>query len=582
MSDVDEIKARLDIAEVIGGYIKLEKAGKNLRANCPFHNEKTPSFHVSPDRQRYHCFGCSAGGDIFTFVEEFEGLDFQGALKLLADRAGVTLSYTPGKNKKEGEDLYMLMEEAARVYEKNLMNTTEAREYLKKRGVTEKTMKSFRLGYASDEWRFLKNEMNTLGIEDEKLLEAGLIKETEKAGKDGKKKRYDRFRDRIIFPIFDTAGRVIAFSGRILHEREKAPKYLNSPETPLFNKSQVIYGLDRAKGSIRKNNFSILVEGQMDIVLSHQAGYSNTVASSGTSITAHHLKALSRLSQNIVLAFDSDSAGRSSLIRTSEVALTMGMDVKVADLPPGSDPADMIREGKDAWKRIIRSSKHVIDYLLSKCSEESSDERAFLRSTKEIVLPLLSVMSDKIDREHFIREVERATDLSDSLIREEIRSITSEKMSEPSRKPVTALGEKKQKHSPQRKHSIERYIIGIIEWQNKGGGDMEDGVYIEKLEKLTGEAYATILGAHDRDALIFEVERLFSRSTSLKEDLHLLLLHLEEEILKEELESVNKKLSESEKSRDEDKSVEYLRRVQEIALNIAKIRDEIQQEFHVI
>src|SRR6185369_16545446 len=263
-SPVDKIKERLGIEEVVSSYIKLDRAGNNLKARCPFHNEKTPSFFISPDRGSYYCFGCGASGDIFTFVEEFEGLDFKGALKLLADRAGVPLeAFTPERKEAESEKerLYRAMEEATKYFEDNLRNNSkeskEVLEYLTSRGVNEKSIKDFRVGFAILDWRKLYDHLRSKGFADADIERAGLAKKPE----DKSKAMYDRFRGRIMFPITDSSGRVVAFSGRIFVDDGKSAKYLNSPETPIFSKHAVLFGIDKAKESIRKNNFSILVEG---------------------------------------------------------------------------------------------------------------------------------------------------------------------------------------------------------------------------------------------------------------------------------------------------------------------------------
>jgi len=320
---VEKIKERLGIAEVVGGYLKLEKAGKNLRARCPFHNEKTPSFFVSPDRGSYYCFGCGAKGDIFSFVEQFEGLDFKGALKLLADRAGVKLEYDRGSfsdGKSEREKIFQILEEATGYFETNLKSNDEARNYLQKRGVAEKTCVVFRLGYAPDEWRSLLTHLKNKKFTESDLEKAGLIKKNETGSN-----YYDRFRGRIIFPIADSAGRIVGFSGRILKGKPEDAKYLNSPETELFAKSRILYGLDKAKAEIRRRDFAVLVEGQMDLLMSHQAGVANAVASSGTALTDEHINLLKRFSNRLLLVFDPDEAGFKAALRGAGLALTRGL-----------------------------------------------------------------------------------------------------------------------------------------------------------------------------------------------------------------------------------------------------------------
>jgi DNA primase len=341
-SSVDQIKSKIDIVSLVGSYIKLDKAGTNFKGKCPFHNEKTPSFFVSPDRGSYYCFGCQAKGDIFTFVQEFEGLDFIGSLKILADKAGVTLEQYDRGEKTEKERLHNVLEQAVFFYEKKLSENKQALDYLFGRGVTEETLKNFRIGFAPLEWRELYEYLKERGVTEKDMFEVGLIKKPGDTARE--KSPYDTFRGRIVFPISDSSGRIVGFSGRILVPDEKSPKYLNSPETSLFNKSEILFGLDKAKKDIRLKDYSILVEGQMDIVMLHQAGITNTVASSGTALTENHLVKLRRLSNRIIMAYDGDSAGFSASNRSAQIALSLGMELKIAEMPTGKDPADLAKD----------------------------------------------------------------------------------------------------------------------------------------------------------------------------------------------------------------------------------------------
>ncbi|MBL7045325.1 MAG: DNA primase, partial [Parcubacteria group bacterium] len=388
-SQVEQIKEKLGIVDVVSQYLKLEKAGSNFRARCPFHNEKTPSFFVSPTRNSYYCFGCNAKGDIFSFVEAFEGLDFVGALKVLGEKAGVQIVFENKQDKDERVGLYSVMEKASMFFEENLKKESKIQEYLKERGLEEKTITDWRIGYAPDSWSslidFLKKTHSIQEIE-----KVGLIKK-----KEGGSEYYDRFRGRIMFPIFDNSGRVVAFSGRIFKDDGKSAKYMNSPETVLFSKSKILYGYDRAKFSIRKHNFSIVVEGQMDLLMSHQAGFTNTVALSGTALTLEHIELLKRLSTNIVLAFDSDNAGVASSGKSAIIGLENNMDVKVAHLKDGNDPADVINnpsaDGKQEWKDAIKNAKHIVEFslnvLLDKYPPAGGDKRRLLLQASQTVLP---------------------------------------------------------------------------------------------------------------------------------------------------------------------------------------------------
>jgi DNA primase len=414
--NVEAVKERLDIAEVIGGYIKLEKAGANYKAKCPFHNEKTPSFFISPARQTYYCFGCGVKGDIFTFVEEIEGVDFKDALKTLAEKAGVELKYERREEKDERDILYNALEDATLFFEENLKKASEAKKYLESRGITDESMKEWRLGFAPDEWRLLREHMHSLGHKDEILLKAGLVKQSA----DHKDKEpYDTFRGRIIFPIRDTKGMVIAFSGRVLGDIE--PKYLNSPDSDLFHKSEVLYGLDKAREDIRRKDYAVLVEGQMDLVHSHQAEVKNTVASSGTAFTQAHLERLRKLSPRIILAFDGDSAGMKAAEKSSALALALGMEVKIARLPEGKDPADLARESAQAWKDALRASKPAVEIFLDEILKTESDPRKAGKAIEKRLLPVLLLVQSAMERAHYISLIAKRTGIREEVILEDLK-----------------------------------------------------------------------------------------------------------------------------------------------------------------
>lgn len=422
--NVEAIKERLDIAEVIGGYIKLEKAGANFKAKCPFHNEKTASFFISTPRQSYYCFGCGAKGDIFTFVEEMEGVDFKDALKTLADRAGVILKYESSGNKDEKDKLFKALRDAMQFFETGLEKSGEARKYLKSRGVNGESTSDWHLGFVPDNWRGLREHMMSLGWDDTTLTKAGLIKKSE----DHKDKEpYDVFRGRVMFPIFDPRGEVIAFSGRALGN-DTLPKYLNSPDTPLFMKSDVLYGLDKAREEIRRKDYAVLVEGQLDLVLSHQEGVKNTVASSGTAFTREHLLRLKKISPRIILAFDADAAGMKAAERSAALALSLGMEVKIATLPEGKDPADLVKEGGDAWKETLRASKPAIEVFLGKVLAEEKDIRKASKLIEKKILPLISILPSAMERTYYVSLIAKRTGMKESAIEEDLRKV---KMAEP-------------------------------------------------------------------------------------------------------------------------------------------------------
>ena len=540
-SPVQKIKERLTIEEVVSSYIKLEKSGSNLKAKCPFHNEKTPSFFISPDRGSYYCFGCAAKGDIFTFVQEFEGLDFKGALKLLADKAMVPLeSFNKEENvlaSSEKENLYKIMEEATNYFSNDLKQNKEVLIYLKNRGLEEKTIESFRIGFAKLDWRLLYFYLQKKGFKEIEIEKAGLIKKTETEGKSG---YYDRFRGRIMFPIADSSGRVIAFSGRILIDDGKSAKYLNSPDTPIFSKSRVLYGLDKAKDSIRKNNFSILVEGQFDLVMSHQAGYKNTIATSGTALS--DLTLVKRLSDNIVFIFDADKAGFMASMRAASMALALDMNVKGAQMPEGFDPADLIlKNGAEAWREVIKNSKHIIEFLIDKFISLSKDVLKTKLEIQQKIIPYLHYIKNEVKKSHFISLISnqsgiREEDIRDFLKKDEVKN---------SEDSIEIIINKKNFF---RKDHIERRLLGIGLWKDDK----------EILDKL-GEAFKKYEDV--KSDLIFEAEALYQNSEDLKKDVEEMLINLEVERINEELLI---KMQELHMIKDKNQEIKLLQEINEL------------------
>lgn len=405
---IQEIKERLPIEEVVSRYMKLEKSGINLKGVCPFHNEKTPSFFVAPHRGSFMCFGCGKKGDIFTFIQEIEGIEFFDALKQLAEQAGIKLDLQAHENK-EKKDAYVILEKACLLFESLLSKNIHAQEYLIGRGLTEKTIQQFRIGYIPDEWNILYTELKK-DFEEKDILESGLVIKNENG------RVYDRFRGRIMFPIFDSSGKVIAFTGRMLiAEQKDTPKYVNSPETQLFSKSHVLYGLNFAKQSIRKHNFVILVEGQMDVIMSHQMGYSNTVASSGTAFTQDQLQIIAKLTPNLLLAFDSDSAGLATTAKVWEMAIQQGLDVKIAYYENAKDPADTIKEDPEKWKETVKNSIHIIEFV-SNLVAKIGDERKRIKAYQEKILPLLKRVHTYSEKNFFIDKISRILGINSTII----------------------------------------------------------------------------------------------------------------------------------------------------------------------
>jgi len=428
--NVQQIKEKLNISDVISGYLRLTKAGASYRALCPFHNEKTPSFMVSPSRQSWHCFGCGIGGDIFTFVEKIEGIEFLDALKILAEKAGVELEYSDPKARSEKDRLYEICESAAQFFITSIGNANSILDYLRKRGLKNETIDEWRIGYAPDSWDSLLSFLFKKGYRENEIEHTGLVVQVP-SSKFQVLRYHDRFRNRLMFPIFDTSGRVVAFSGRTMNEiisskTEKAEtgKYINSPETILYSKSRILYGFDRAKADIRKNDVAILVEGQMDVILPWQDGVRNIIATSGTALTEEQLTIIKRLTGNLIMAFDMDDAGFRATKRGIDLANEQGFNVSVLRLTSGKDAADFVKDNPGKFQGIIEKSEPIMSYYFKEIFKKISADK--LEGKKIIALNLLSEikrMPSAIERSSWIRELGLRLGVSESDLKEEMERL---------------------------------------------------------------------------------------------------------------------------------------------------------------
>jgi len=430
-SDIEEIKSRLNIVDVVGSYIKLEKAGINYRARCPFHSEKSASFFVSPSRQLWHCFGgCNEGGDVFKFVMKIEGVEFIDALKMLADRAGVQLKKESAdyqKMKSERQVLIDLCERATKFFTAQLEKSKtglEAQQYLLKRGLKEETIKGWRMGYAPDTWTGLSDYLIGQGFSRDSIVNAGL------GIKKDSSKFFDRFRSRIMFPIFDLNSSVIGFTGRVFNSEDEA-KYLNTPNTLLYDKSRALYGMDKAKMEIRQKDFCVLVEGNVDCIMSHQSGVANCIAVSGTALTPIHLGIIKRYTSNLVLAFDMDLAGNKATMKGIDMALKNGFNVKVISMVAEKDPADIILlEGESKWVALVNSAKPINQFYFDLAFKNRNPES--LEDKKKIVsdlLPIFKKIDNNIEQSYWIEELSNKLKIKDEDIRTEMKKVKIEESS---------------------------------------------------------------------------------------------------------------------------------------------------------
>ncbi len=419
---VQEIKDKLDLVELIGEYITLNRSGNYFKARCPFHQEKTASFMVSPDRDRWHCFGCSEGGDGFTFLQKIEGLDFPEALTALAQRVGVVLKKRSPQDKKQADALqrvYNCLFDAASVYQTILRDAEgaeEARAYVTGRGVTDETRSAFMVGFAPEKWDVLYKTLSRRGYDVSDMLKAGLIIKSDRGG------YYDRFRDRIMFPIFDHHGRTVGFTGRMLHDTQKGGKYVNTPQTPVFDKSRLLYGLDRAAQTIRKSGEAIIVEGQMDVIASHQAGIVNTVASSGTALGEAQLKLLKRYAGKLKMAFDTDAAGQKAARRGIELALALGFEVFVIELTgdDGKDPDDCIAKSVDVWKQRVEYAIPFVQWAINMAvaNFDISSARGKKQAADDVMALVVKIPS-AIEQDHWMRILSAQLSIALDVLRSE-------------------------------------------------------------------------------------------------------------------------------------------------------------------
>ncbi|MEI7451988.1 MAG: DNA primase [Candidatus Falkowbacteria bacterium] len=441
MNQSEEIKSKLDIVDVLGEYISLKAAGSNFRSNCPFHQEKSPSFMVSPDKQIWHCFGCGKGGDIFSFIMEMEGLSFGEAMRQLAPKAGVILQKENTEFNSQKGRLQDVMEVAAEFYQREMFKNEAIKNYLKSRGLSEETVRTWRIGYSPNSWDDLLLYLRSKKYSNEEIFMAGLsIK------KEGSASYYNRFRDRVMFPISDAAGNIIAFTARVNPatssvEAEKLGKYINSPQTNIYDKGRVFFALDKAKMAIKNADLAIIVEGQMDAITCHQFGYKNVIASSGTALTAEQVKLIKRYTHNIALAFDADPAGQMAADRGIKEAMAADLNIEVIMIPGGKDPDECLKNNPADWEKAVENAKPMMEYYFTKAIagiDLSKIENK--RATSKKILTMIAKFSSKLEIDHWLKRLAEMIDIDEGVLRETLREVLrSEVKIEPQRKAPVAV-----------------------------------------------------------------------------------------------------------------------------------------------
>lgn len=438
MSDTQLIKDRVDIVDLVSEYVRLKPAGTSQKGLCPFHNEKTPSFMVNRDRQNWHCFGCSKGGDIFTFIEEIEGMEFVEALRHLAAKAGVALEGRQSEVRQSQKNrLKELLDVSASFYHKFLTTmpaAEQARGYLANRGVSQSSIEQWRLGYIPEQWDLLTQYLLKKGWGIDDLVDSGLTLRRDETAAVSGRGIYDRFRDRIMFPICDAHGTVVGFTGRQLHENKESGKYVNTPQTAVYDKSRVVYGLDKAKRAIKEKGFAVVVEGQMDVISCHAGGMQNVVAVSGTAFTEDQIKLLKRYTDSLSMAFDADAAGESAAMRSIDAAMRAGVRVAVIQIPSGAggDPDECVRLYPSVWSQAVEKAQDVMQWYFERVFRSySSDSPRDKQTAADTLLAEISKIQYAVEREHWLAKLSDKLRVDVAALREDMERVRKKQPSSP-------------------------------------------------------------------------------------------------------------------------------------------------------
>ncbi len=426
MDPVEDIKSRLDVVDVIQEYLPLKPAGTgSFKGLCPFHHEKTPSFYANRPRQSWHCFGCDQGGDTIAFVMRMEGMEFREALELLAQKAGVTLPAFDAERMTEKKRLYEVQDMASRWFRSMLLSSPDAehaRAYAMKRGIDHLTGDLWKIGYAPHSWSALTEAMKAKDVTEEELIKVGLVGKRESGSG-----VYDRFRDRLMFTICDVHGNIVGFTGRTFSLDKQEAKYVNTPETSLYKKSFVLYGLDQAKGEIKRQDMAVIVEGNMDVVSSHKASIRNVIASSGTALTQEQLMLLKRFTRNLAIAFDQDAAGNAATVRGLDLARALDFSIKIITLPPeaGKDPDEAVNKNPELWQQAIHDAQSIIDWMYQRAfrAQDTHTPEGKKQIARQL-LPEFTRILDPVERDSWVTRLAKDLAVSEEALREAMRGVS--------------------------------------------------------------------------------------------------------------------------------------------------------------
>jgi DNA primase len=452
MNHLEEIRAKINIEELVGSYIQLKKAGRNLKGLCPFHNDKNPSLMVSPEKGIAYCFACNTGGDIFKFIQLIENVEFPEAVRILAGKAGVTIPEFKPQAHSQKMRIIEMNQSSVKFFAEKLDSSKKHTDYFITRGLNDDTIQKFKLGYASDSYNSLKDHLIKIGYKEPELLSAGLLNQRSIADKN----TYDRFRNRYIFPIYDHQDNAIGFGGRIIGNGE--PKYLNSPETPAYSKSLVLYGLNWAKEAIKKEDLAIFVEGYMDVISSHHVGIENVIATSGTALTIPQLKLIKRYTSNIAFAFDQDSAGSEATLRAIELTQETELNIKIITVPNGKDPDDCIKESPKKWEEAIKNAVPIMDFYFAYAFKKyDKDILEGKKSIMNFLLPIIKQYSSEVEQNVYLERLALEIKTDVKLLWNDLKKISQKRQYAPTQ---SAAADEK---APSRQiFTREEFLLGFI------------------------------------------------------------------------------------------------------------------------
>jgi len=578
MNPSDEIKQKIDIVDFIREYIPVKAVGANFQALCPFHGEKTPSFVISPEKQIWHCFGCGKGGDVFSFLMEMEGLGFAEAVRELAPKAGVTLRNDNPETYSKRNRLLDIMALSVKYYHHVLGTKTgeKALAYLTKRGLTPEIIEEWQIGYSPDSWDSLSSFLAARPLSGKKYLSAEILEAGLVVKKEGTTNRYyDRFRDRIMFPVYDVAGNPIAYSARINPEivNDKVGKYINSPQGPIYDKSRVLFGLDKAKSYIKSKDLAIVVEGQMDVITCHQFGFKNAVASSGTALTTEQVALLKRYTNNIALCFDADAAGQLAADRGIKEAMAAEMNIRVIIIPNGKDPDDALRQDASLFEIAVNEAKPMMEYYFDKVI--AGLDLQLVDNKKEVAKKMLAMIAklvNKIEAAYWLKTLSQTLEIDENALRESLPQEASQKIVKPVKAPVAAVRSREEQLSELllaiivrfpdfiayvisklelnwlETESIRSFYKNLIIYYNKTAALDYTG-FREYLSAETGEA-ATIL---DRLILLGEKDFYSYETKNVQEEIIKTIIELKKYYLQKQIFAAQKAMAEAEKNGEIDK-----------------------------